>query len=238
MKTLWMFFVLLGMAGVVHAQNFDILPELAPQEEAKDSSPKCGDDPRLMDIVSIMESDTPPSPQLTITPEAFLRLDPEVVQALGGKMMVCPDNPVLKGGKTFKKIMVNFDVVMEKLLQAAIMDDFDAVKRIASSYSIAPKLPKDVVALGSPLRLDQAVAKKFYAALGLELPHQNFQWYIGIFTALGGKATERADVYCSYSSNSRSQCPENAFFVLTSSNGESGSMARQFSLAGLNAIVL
>lgn len=135
------------------AQNFDSIPagnDSAPTE-AQAAAPaqpaaapaakgECGDDPRLVDnLLEIMQSDKPVSPPITVTPETFINLDPEVLARLNGQMIICPNNPVLKSGKPMRKVVAPFEVIWDNLRKAAIAGDEARVKRILTSYTARPR---------------------------------------------------------------------------------------------------
>ncbi len=261
MKTLLSIMLVLTVLGNAHAQNYDTLPPAskensAPTQGSTDtvqvapaatpSDPNaCVDDPRLNDIVTFMESTTIPNPKLTITPESFILLDAEVAKAMGGKMIVCPNNPVLKNGQTMKQIVVSFHTVMDKLTQSAIAGDFENIKNIVKSYKVAPMEPQEVITLLSPMELNEKTRKEFYEALGMRDPGEKkvsglfypiFDNYLQIFVKLGGRATKNVDVYVTNGSSAPSDLPEETLKVLSVEQNVRDPLKEQLRGAGLTPV--
>lgn len=191
----------------VLGQNFD---EIAPTEKqsklAADTpapvkskaSGDCQDDPRLeTDIIEIMETSEPVKPLLTVTPETFLNMDDEVVTALGGKMLVCPNNPVLKSGKTMKKIQMDFAPLWANIRKAAADENVAQLKKLLDNFRALPMSSAEIVNLAVPLNMDEGVAKKLFSAAGMEMSENSDypNCVIEFYTLLGGKATDNPLVY-------------------------------------------
>jgi hypothetical protein len=191
-------------ASTAAAQNFEAVPESAPPDQAPTMSETsgCVDDPRFASIAEIMAGSAPVSPPLTVTPETFLNMDPEVVTALGGQMIICPDNPVLKNGKPMKKITVDFEYVWDKMRRAAMQNDFEAVKNLAQAFVVKAKEPKDIPPLFTVTQMEKQTVEKLYQALGIVFYRDGSTYYpmpADIYIALGGRSTVKAEVYyCNY----------------------------------------
>ena len=189
------------VAPVAQAQNFDSLPEpetdtpAPPPATAAPEAKGCGDDPRLVNIAELMSGSAKVSPPLTLAPETFLTLDQEVLDTLGGQMTVCPNNPVLKSGKPMKKVAINFEPLWDQIRKAAINNDFEKVKTLATSFVVNPKEPKDIPPLFSRIDMDEKRLKDLLAALGIQERVNELPLEADIFIALGGKSTAKTDAY-------------------------------------------
>lgn len=197
------------------AQNFDSIPagnDSAPTEAqvavpaqpaaAPAAKGECGDDPRLEgELLEIMQSDKPVSPPITVTPETFINLDPEILVRLGGQMIICPNNPVLKSGKPMRKVVAPFEVIWDNLRKAAIAGDEERMKQVLTSYTAAPKTTQEIVNLLSPVDLDDKTKAALYKAAGMGISKVTGGLVIDLYTVLGGKPSDRKTVYMTHKDN-------------------------------------
>lgn len=151
---------------------------------------QCGDDPRLAnEMFAIMQSDAPITPPITVTPETYLILEPEVVARLNGQMIICPNIPVLRNGKTVKKVPVSFDAVWNALSRAAVTRNEDRVKQLLATFTARPMNTAEILKLFATIGLDQKARELLYRAAGL--PVSSNGWFIDFYRALGGKAADK-----------------------------------------------
>ena len=187
------------------AQNFDAIradggkaaqAQPAPASAAQSG---CQDDPRLEgEILTIMQSDKPVSPPIVVTPETFINLDPEILARLGGQMVICPNNPVLKGGKPMRKVVAPFEAIWDNLRKAAIAGDEARVKQVLTSYTAAPKTTQEIVNILAPVDLDDKVKAALYKAAGMSLSKNTGGLVIDFYTVFGGKPSDAVPVYLTY----------------------------------------
>lgn len=163
-------------------------PAVAPASD-------CVDDPRLdTDIVRIMQTDDPViAPPITITPETYLNLDNDVIAKLAGNMVICPNNPVLKNGKTMRTISIDFPVLWEYIVNAAKKDDKDRLKNLLLNFRSKPMSPKDMLRLGVSIPLNDDKRDLLYKTAGVNTKRHNEAIDFFIFT--GGKSNENAVVF-------------------------------------------
>lgn len=153
---------------------------------------QCGDDPRLAnEMFAIMQSDAPITPPITVTPETYLILEPEVVARLNGQMVICPNIPVLRNGKTVKKVPVNFDAVWNALSRAAVTRNEDRVKQLLATFTARPMNTAEILKLFATIGLDQKARELLYRAAGLPVPSDDDAVFIDFYRALGGKAADK-----------------------------------------------
>lgn len=153
---------------------------------------QCGDDPRLAnEMFAIMQSDAPITPPMTVTPETYLILEPEVVARLNGQMVICPNIPVLRNGKTVKKVPVNFDAVWNALSRAAVTRNEDRVKQLLATFTARPMNTAEILKLFATIGLDQKAKELLYRAAGLPVPSDDDAVFIDFYRALGGKAADK-----------------------------------------------
>lgn len=204
MRVLFLSLFILAFATLGFAQNFD---EIAPSDSPKSSigatsgkesaTPEteggCKDDPRLeTDLAEIMESNAPVKPLLTVTPETFLNMDEEAIAALGGKMLVCPNNPVLKNGKTMKKVQIDFAPLWANIRKAAADGNVEQLKRLLNDFRALPMPSAEIVKLFIPINLDEKTAKTLFSAAGIK-PLENYSNKITEFYIhLGGKPADNS----------------------------------------------
>lgn len=167
----------LGWLAVdANAQNFEALeaeqPAAAqPPVKTQTKAGDCQDDPRLeTDLLAIIESKEPITPPITVTPDTFINMDPDLLQVLGGHMIVCPNIPVLKSGRPARKVETDFEVIWDNIRKAAIAGDEAKMKALLTSYRAAPKPTKEIIGLLAPIGLEEKIGKKLYMAAGLEFP--------------------------------------------------------------------
>lgn len=194
------------------AQNFDSIPagndnaptEAQPAAQAQPAAPApapattggCQDDPRLEgELLAIMASDKPVSPPITVTPETFINLDPEVLARLSGQMIICPNNPVLKSGKPMRKVVAPFEVIWDNLRKAAIAGDEARVKQVLTSYTAAPKTTEEIANLRGIVDLNDKTKQALYKAAGIAIPSVSGGRVIDFYTVLGGKPSDKKTVY-------------------------------------------
>lgn len=184
------------------AQNFDSMkdasasqPEAATQLSHKQTG-DCGDDPRLeTELLNIMQSSTPINPPITVTPETFLNMDSEILQVLGGQMIICPNIPVLKSGRPMKKVPADFEGIWDNLRKAAIAGDESRMKQILTGFTAKPKTTREIVNMLSPVDLDDTTRKTLYNSAGIELPkNAKDSLIIDFYKALGGKTDDKTFV--------------------------------------------
>lgn len=168
---------------------------LLPGDPSSGGNSGCVDDPRLeTDIVDIMQSDNPVIvPPITVTPETYLTLDSEVVAKLAGNMVICPKNPVLKNGKTVRKISVEFPVLWEQILNATKDGDEARLKMLLSNFVSKPMNPSDMFMLNIPIGLDNQKMDFLYENAGMK--KSLFKEVIDFFIFTGGKSTEKAIIF-------------------------------------------
>lgn len=192
------------------AQNFDAIATDRPADTAAGTSgagpdkgadnSQCGDDPRLAnEMFAIMQSDAPITPPITVTPETYLILEPEVVARLNGQMIICPNIPVLRNGKTVKKVPVNFDAVWNALSRAAVTRNEDRVKQLLATFTARPMTTAEILKLFATIGLDQKAKELLYRAAGLPVPDGDKAVFIDFYRALGGKAADKKMVLINYS---------------------------------------
>lgn len=196
------------------AQNFDSIPAgndsapapteaqvAVPAQPAAAAAAKgeCGDDPRLEgELLEIMASDKPVSPPITVTPETFINLDPEILARLGGQMVICPNNPVLKSGKPMRKVVAPFEVIWDNLRKAAIAGNEARVKQILTSYTAAPKTTQEIVNLLVDVDLEEKSKAALYKTAGMGISKVTGGQVIDFYTVLGGKPSDKKTVYLSW----------------------------------------
>lgn len=165
------------------------------------AAPDCKDDPRLRDIVHIMENPQQISPPITVTPETFLALNKDVLARLAGQMTICPDNHVLKNGNPMKKVPVDFEPVWNKIRTAAMNNDFKTAQTLVQSFTVKAKTPEEVGLLLTPTGLDEKVNEQLYQALGMsydKYKSDKTSHVIDFFTILGGKSSREKSVVIAY----------------------------------------
>lgn len=193
------------------AQNFDSIPagnDTAPDptenqapvppqpSPAQAAKGECGDDPRLEgELLEIMQSDKPITPPLTVTPETFINLAPEILARLGGQMVICPNNPVLKSGKPMRKVAAPFEAIWDNLRKAAIAGDEARVTQILTSYTAAPKTTQEIVNILAPVDLDDKVKAALYKTAGINLSKNTGGLMTDFYAVFGGKSSDSKAVY-------------------------------------------
>ena len=199
----------------------------------------CADDERLLTIGQWLgvQSQHPP---VTISPETFILMDQEVVALLGGQAVVCPNVPLLKGGKALSKITVPFDLLWNQLQTAAIRGDAKAVTRLQGSFKAAALPPDKVVELAAATGLNEAAVRTLFNGLGLNPrnQHEFYTYFIEIYVAVGGKSTEKAQVLMEFGSTREfmEKMPPKSFLVVPSERDNTGgnrAIAAALSKAGL-----
>ncbi|MBD5646072.1 MAG: hypothetical protein HDQ89_00065 [Desulfovibrio sp.] len=196
--------------AAAQAQNFDAIPAdgasaAAQSQPAAPATPAvpsgtgaCQDDPRLEgELLAILASDKPVSPPITVTPETFINLDPEILARLAGQMIICPNNPVLKSGKPMRKVVAPFEVIWDNLRKAAIAGDEARVKQVLTSYTAAPKTTEEIVNLLADVDLDEKVKNSLYKAAGMGISKVTGGQMIDFYTVLGGKPSDKKIVFMS-----------------------------------------
>ncbi len=224
MKKLLCLMLLLGFTASAQAQNFEnVTPQQSPAAAATTPTAKvCQDDARLLELGTLLENPAKISPSLTMTAETFLSLDQEVIKALGGKLIICPNNPVLKNGKPLKKLALKPDTLMQLINEKVRAGDFEGVKQISLTYVIAPIQQNEIASLLTPLPYDGEVLTNTLKALGMS---PNFdddgsdaerKVNLEVIAALKGKVAQFGDVYITaYPLNEKvkQKLPKNAFYL-------------------------
>lgn len=210
------------------AQNFDSIPagnDNAPTEAqvaapAPATTGGCQDDPRLEgELFEIMATDKPVTPPITVTPETFINLDPEVLARLSGQMIICPNNPVLTSGKPMRKVVAPFEVIWDNLRKAAIAGDESRVKQMLTTYTAAPKTTQEIVNLLAPVDLDDKTKTLLYKAAGLAFSKDSTAWVIDFYIVLGGKPSDTKTARLIYGKKIPEQSSDEGYiFVLGVTN--------------------
>lgn len=201
MKQLLLVVLLCAFTVTAQAQNFDSISveNVVAAPVAQPTPDGCGDDPRLVtDIISIMSSNEPVSPPVTVTPATYMELDADVLTRLAGQMLICPDNLVLKNGKPMKKIVADFELIWDKIRKAAIVNDFETVKKIMAGFVATPKTAQEIALLFARVDMEEKIYTALYKAAGLAVPREDTLCYlIDFYIALGGSSSEKATVVMS-----------------------------------------
>lgn len=187
------------MVSLANAQDFEALENAAKEPEKKQTAPAndCKDDPRLeTEIVTIMDSNTPVNPPITITPETYLSLDGEIIKRLAGQMVICPNNPVLKSGKPMKKISMDFEPVWQTIITATAKNDMDSAEKYMNSVLVKPKYIKEILNLFTPIRLDEKKIEELYKRVGISYPEKSAA-VVDFYNFMGGKPIDDAIIILS-----------------------------------------
>lgn len=154
----------------------------------------CGDDARLLTIGQWLGGplQTPP---VTISPETFILMAQELMAQLGGQAVICPNVPLLKGGKTLTKVTVPFDLLWNQIQTAALRGDVEGIRQLQASFLAAPLPPEKVVALANNSGLDETTGHVICKGLGLQLRKgRDYLHTLEVFVAVGGKSTKETKV--------------------------------------------
>lgn len=163
------------------------------QETAQAS--ECKDDPRLeTEIVEIMETDDPVIvPPITVTPETYISMEPDVIAKLAGQLVICPKNPVLKSGKSLRKVEIEFPVLWEHIQKAVLAGDESKIKTLLVNFSSKPLPPLDIVNLFTTPPFDKEKIDFLYKAAGLD-SKASFKTSADFFNLTGGRTSEKVMV--------------------------------------------
>lgn len=213
-----------GVVAAPAAQTPLAAPAAAPaQGAAPAKAGGCADDERLLTIGQWLGG-PPQNPPVTISPESFILMDQEVVALLGGQAVVCPNVPLLKGGKTLSKITVPFDLLWNQLQTAAIRGDTETVTRLQGTFKAAALPPDKVVELAAATGLNDAAGRTLFKGLGLnprEIQGAFPIYLVEIYVSVGGKSTEKAHVLMetSPSKDWMGKMPPNSFALALDMQG-------------------
>lgn len=207
-KTIVSLFFVALLAGNAFSQNFDSVAADEPQKNDPtqtreipantQASGECKDDPRLEGaIVEILQSDTVIKPPLTISPETFLGMNPEVAVRLGGQAVICPNNPIMKNGQAFKKVEVDFTPLWNAILMAAATEDEAAIKNYLKNFRAKAMPTSEVIKLIGRIDIDGNQAEKLCKLMGIQYDKNNKPYLVQIYSYLGGKANDNIPVYLS-----------------------------------------
>lgn len=180
------------MHGFANAQNFDSLNKevTEPATTQTATSGNCVDDPRLeTEIISIMESNTPVNPPITVTPETYLTLEGDIIKRLAGQMVICPNNPILKSGKPMKKIVIEFEPVWQAIQNAAAKGDMESVEKYVNGFTVKPKTITEITSLLTPFQLEDKKQEALYRAAGLTSKREDSD-VLDFYIRMGGKPSE------------------------------------------------
>lgn len=181
----------LGKPGI--SQKKEGAKPQAPTATGKADTAECADDPRLeTEIVEIMETDDPVIvPPITVTPETFISMEPEVLAKLAGQLVICPKNPLLKSGKPLRKVEVDFPILWEQIQKAVLAGDEGKIKTLLMNFSSKPLPPLDIVNLLNMPPFDKEKSEFLYKAAGMN-PEAPFKTSVDFFNLTGGRAVEKA----------------------------------------------
>lgn len=209
-KTIVSLFFVALLAGNAFSQNFDSVAADEPQKNDPtqtreipgntQASGECKDDPRLEGaIVEILQSDTVIKPPLTISPETFLGMNPEVAARLGGQAVICPNNPIMKNGQAFKKVEVDFTPLWNAILMAAATEDEAAIKNYLKNFRAKAMPSSEVIKLIGRIDIEGNQAEKLFKLMGIQYdPGRDvIPYLVQIYSYLGGKANDNVPVYLS-----------------------------------------
>lgn len=257
MKALTTIALLAAMAGPALALNLEKAGIEDPAKESgqtakptkADPAPsadvkKCVDDERLASIEEWAGKGIK-GQKVTVTPETYLSLDPEIRGAIGsGEVVVCPNIGIKKGGLPIRKIEVPFYSLMTELKNAAESDKPDAALRaLVKTFKAAPLPPEEVKDLAlQRLSWDEKIGKKIFSVLKLVeyVPNSWRSPAILLFTALGGRASEKKSVIIASYQFKPEDTPDGTLLIPYEHRGlyyQEPELCKRLTEAGLNAEV-
>lgn len=171
----------------------------------------CVDDPRMFAIKTVLEQAElgKAYKPIKLTPTTFLMLTPPIRQALGDNIVVyndqCIPQQIFKG-QLPRKIEIPYEDLSYALHMALIQNDVKTANVIFNSFISAPKEPREIVMMLTPLEWHTSAIEKLYS-LGMidkrgmdELPYSSSKLcnsklsrlsQLELFSALGGKASKQ-----------------------------------------------
>lgn len=201
-------------AVATQAQNFDSIEQKAePAQAAPTQAPPaqaagdCQDDPRLeTELMSLLQATEPINPPVTVTADTFINLDPDVLKALAGQMIICPNTPVLKSGKPARKVVADFEIIWDNIRKAAIANDEARVKELLTSYRAKPKPTEEIITLLAPIGLDDKTRQILYKTAGLQLAkEEGDSRLIDFYKVLGGRVADKTPVIITQSGSLKAE---------------------------------
>jgi hypothetical protein len=215
-KCVYAAILIIFLCSQAFALNLDAIDgdKSAPAAGAVNPVTECQDDPRLVDLNSIIAEakQGPLAQKLMLTPERFASLRPQIIQAIGdGNILICPDISIVAGIPS-QAVPVDFFTLLKKYEWAMRSNDQNEIQRLRNTFTVNPLPVQAAASLGTVVRGGTAEAMLWANALQIK-PREDRDnkliLYIDLFHAMGGQMEgDPSKIYVLVSSYSTSTRPE------------------------------
>jgi len=182
--------MIMFLCSSAFALNLDSLEESKPAQ-APVAVSDCQDDPRLADLNAVIaEAQKGPLAQkLTLTPERYANMRPQVLQAIGdGNILICPDISIVAGIPS-QAVAIDYSTLLKKYEWAIRNNNQKELQRLRATFKAAPMPAQAVASLATYVRGGTEEALLWAKALQIRPrgeKNKMYLLYIDLFKGMGG----------------------------------------------------